>query len=198
MAGTFWVSPRTSPDFAWALASRFLFVLAYAFLVTYQAYYLLDTWAAPKPMCRNRSSSAPWSSPPCWWRHRCWAGGCRTGRADGRSSSWRPVIYGVALFLIAAATSFNGFLVGMAFGGLGFGLYMAVDLALVVDVLPDPGSAAKDLGVLNIAGALASAIAPAVAPAILAVGGGSYRVLYTVAGVCALAAAAIAPVKRAG
>jgi MFS family permease len=77
----------------------------------------------------------------------------------------------VALFLIAAATSFNGFLVGMAFGGLGFGLYMAVDLALVVDVLPDPGSAAKDLGVLNIAGALASAIAPAVAPAILAVGG---------------------------
>ena len=32
----------TSPDFAWAFASRFLFVLAYAFLTTYQAYYLLD------------------------------------------------------------------------------------------------------------------------------------------------------------
>src|SRR3954469_11397427 len=41
-AGTFYVDPRKSPDFAWAFASRFLFVLAYAFLATYQAYYLLN------------------------------------------------------------------------------------------------------------------------------------------------------------
>jgi len=75
-------------------------------------------------------------------------------------------------------------------------MYMAVDLALVVDVLPDTGSAAKDLGVLNIAGALPFALAPALAPAILALGGGSYAVLYTVAGSCALlGAAAILPVK---
>ena len=49
---------------------------------------------------------------------------------------------------------------------------------------------------LNIAGALPSSIAPGIAPAILAVGGGSYGVLYAVAGVCAiLGAAAILPVK---
>src|SRR5690349_8819642 len=42
-ASTFYVDPRRSPDFAWAFASRFLFVLAFAFLTTYQAYYLLDT-----------------------------------------------------------------------------------------------------------------------------------------------------------
>ena len=40
-ASTFYVNPRKSPDFAWAFASRFMFVLAYAFLATYQAYYLL-------------------------------------------------------------------------------------------------------------------------------------------------------------
>lgn len=39
---TFYVSPRLHPSFAWAFASRFLFVLAYAFLTTYQAYFLLD------------------------------------------------------------------------------------------------------------------------------------------------------------
>ena len=63
-AGTFYVNPRNSPDFAWAFASRFLLILAYAFLVTFQAYYLL--WrrsAAPRPRCRNRSSWPPWSSP---------------------------------------------------------------------------------------------------------------------------------------
>jgi hypothetical protein len=41
---------------------------------------------------------------------------------------------------------------------------------------------AKDLGVLNIAGALPFAVAPALAPLILAVGGGSYSALYAVAG----------------
>jgi hypothetical protein len=40
----------------------------------------------------------------------------------------------------------------MAISGLGFGVYAAVDLALVVDVLPSKRDAAKDLGVFNIAG----------------------------------------------
>ena len=51
---------------------------------------------------------------------------------------------------------------------------MAVDLALVVDVLPDKGNAAKDLGVFILAGALPFSIASA----ILAMGGGSFGVLY--------------------
>ena len=85
----------------------------------------------------------------------------------------------------------------MAVGGVGFGMYMAVDLALVVDVLPDGDSAAKDLGVLNIAGALPFAIAPAVAPVVLAAGGGSYPILYAVAAGCAVVGAlAILPIRR--
>jgi hypothetical protein len=51
--------------------------------------------------------------------------------------------------------------------------------------------------VFNIAGALPFSIAPAIAPAILVIGGGSYGVLYMVAGVCAIiGAAAILPVRR--
>ena len=84
----------------------------------------------------------------------------------------------------------------MAIGGLGFGVYAAVDLALVVDVLPDKDNAAKDLGLFNIAGALPFSIAPAIAPAILAITSGSYGVLYAIAGLCAIIGAfAILPVK---
>ena len=105
--------------------------------------------------------------------------------------------YGLAMFIIAVASDFNGYLVGMAIGGLGFGMYAAVDLALVADVLPDRDDVAKDLGVFNIAGALPFSIAPAVAPAILAMSSGSYGVLYLAAGACAiLGAVAILPVKR--
>jgi MFS family permease len=107
------------------------------------------------------------------------------------------VVYGLALFVIAMASDFSGFLVGLAISGPGFGVYAAVDLALVVDVLPDRHHAAKDLGVFNIAGALPFALAPALAPVILAVGSGSYGVLYMAAGLCAIiGAAAILPVRR--
>ena len=198
LASTFWVSPRRNPDFAWAFTSRFLFVMAYAFLVTYQAYYLLDHLGSAEGEVPQQVFLGTLVQSVVL---------VAASLLGGRLSDWTgrrkvfvvtaSVTYGVALFVIAAAVSFNGFLVGMALGGLGFGLYMAVDLALVVDVLPDPDTAAKDLGVLNIAGSLPSAIAPAIAPVILAVGGGSYGVLYAVAGVCALAAAAaIIPVTR--
>jgi len=120
----------------------------------------------------------------------------RTGRRKAFVGA-ASLVFGLAMFVIAIVSSFPGFVVGMAVGGLGFGLYTAVDLALVADVLPDPASAAKDLGVMNIAGALPSSVAPAVAPAILAVGGGSYGVLYAVAGACAmLGAGAVMLVKR--
>jgi MFS family permease len=106
-------------------------------------------------------------------------------------------VYGLAMFVLAVASSFNGFLVGMAIGGLGFGIYVVVDLALVVDVLPDQDTAAKDLGVFNIAGSLPFSIAPAIAPAILAIGNGSYGGLYGVAGICAIIGAfAVLLVKR--
>ena len=198
LASTFWVSPRRNPDFAWAFTSRFLFVLAYAFLVTYQAYYLLDHLGSTEAEVPQQVFLGTLVQSVVLVAASLLGG--RLSDRTGRRKVFvvtASVIYGVALFVIAAAVSFNGFLVGMALGGLGFGLYMAVDLALVVDVLPDPDTAAKDLGVLNIAGALPSALAPAIAPVILAVGGGSYGVLYAVAGVCALAAAAaIIPVTR--
>jgi hypothetical protein len=62
--------------------------------------------------------------------------------------------------------------------------------------LPDLEHAAKDPRVFNIAGALPFTLAPAIAPAVVAVGAGSYAVLYSVAGFCAvLGVFAILPVK---
>ena len=198
LARTFYVNPRQHPDFAWAFASRFLFVLAYAFLTTYQAYYLLQKIGTaeadvPRQIFLGTLTMAVVIVAASL------IGGVVSDRTGRRKVfvCVASAVFGVALFVIAVAGSFSGFLVGMAVGGLGFGLYMAVDLALVADVLPDTNSAAKDLGVMNIAGALPSAIAPAMAPAILAVGNGSYGVLYAVAGVCAvLGAVAILPVRR--
>ena len=197
LVGTFYVSPRRNPDFAWAFLSRFLLVMAYAFLVTYQAYYLLaqaGSTEAEVPRQVYQGTVVQSVALVCV--------GPLAGRLSDRVGRRKvfvasaALIYAAALFVIAAASSFDGYLVGMALSGLGFGMYMAVDLALVADVLSDPLSAAKDLGVLNIAGALPFALAPALAPGLLSLGNGSYALLYTVAGASALAgAAAILPVK---
>ena len=198
LLGTFYVSPRRHPDFAWAFASRFMFILAYAFLVTYQAYYLLDHLGSPEDEVPEQIFLGTLTQAVV-----VVFASVVGGRLSDRTGRRKPfvagaaVVYGLALFMIAMASDFQAFLVGMAVAGLGFGLYMAVDLALVADVLPDPESAAKDLGVLNIAGALPFSIGPALAPLVLAIGSGSYQVLYAVAGVCALiGAAAILPVRR--
>ena len=196
-ASTFYVKPRTSPDFAWAFASRFMFLLAYALLTTYEAYFLL-----------GKIGSAVADVP-----QQIFLGTLvqsvlivAASLSAGKLSDWTgrrkifvfiaSIVYGLAMFAVAIASNFNGFLVGMAISGLGFGIYTAVDLALVADVLPNKDNVGKDLGVFNIAGALPFSIAPAGAPAILAIGGGNYGVLYAAAGIFAIiGAVAILPVR---
>jgi MFS family permease len=197
-ASTFYVNPWNNPDFAWAFASRFMFLLAYAFLTTYQAYYLLEKLGSAEADVPQQIFLGTLVQSVLVVGASLVGGKLsdRTGRRKIFVLT-ASIVYGLALFMVAIAGNFNGFLVAMAISGLGFGLYVAVDLALVVDVLPDKDNAAKDLGVFNMAGALPFSIAPAIAPAILAIGGGSYGVLYAVAGICAIiGAAAILPVRR--
>jgi MFS family permease len=197
VADTFYVNPRKAPDFAWAFVSRFLFVLAYAFLVTYQTYYLLEKLGSAEDDVPGQVFLGTLVQSTVVVAASLIGG--RMSDRTGRRKAFvlaASTVYGVAMFVIALASDFNGFLVGMALGGLGFGVYVAVDLALAVDVLPDPATAAKDLGVFNIAGALPFSLAPAIAPAVLAIADGGYGVLYAVAGVSAiLGAAAVLPVR---
>jgi MFS family permease len=198
LLSTFYVDPRRNTDFTWAFASRFLFVLAYAFLVTYQAYFLLERLGSDEDdVPRQIFLSTLVQSAVVVVASLT---GGRLSDRTGRRKVFvllASTVYGLALLAIASATRFDAFLVGMALAGLGFGVYVAVDLALVADVLPDDSSTAKDLGVFNMAGALPFSVAPALAPFVLSLGGGSYAVLYAVAGACALLGAlAILPVRR--
>jgi MFS family permease len=198
LLSVFYVDPRKNPDFTWAFASRFLFVTAYALLITYQAYFLLeriesDEDDVPRLIFVStliQSSVVVVAS----------LVGGRLSDRTGRRKVFvltAAVTYGAALLVVAGATDLDRFFVGMALAGLGFGVYVAVDLALVVDVLPDGSSVAKDLGVFNMAGALPFSVAPAVAPLVLTLGDGSYGVLYAVAGACSLLGGlAILPVRR--
>jgi MFS family permease len=61
--------------------------------------------------------------------------------------------------------------------GLGFGVYLSVDQALITQVLPDEANRARDLGVINIANSAPQVLGPALAFPIVSYLGG-YSVLY--------------------
>jgi MFS family permease len=106
-------------------------------------------------------------------------------------------IYGVALIIASLVTGFNGYLAAMAIAGIGCGAFLAVDLSLVTDVLPDAANACNDMAVFNMSSTLANALAPAAAPFILLLGGGSYSTLFAAADALAiLGGLATLPVRR--
>jgi len=107
------------------------------------------------------------------------------------------LLYALALLVIAFAASYAWFLAGMAMTGIAQGTYLAVDLALVTDVLPERKThAARNMGIFNIASVLPQLLMPAIAPGILSASGGSYAALFAVAAVLVvLGAWAILPVR---
>lgn len=194
----YWVSPRQYPDFGWTWLSRLLLVLGTAFLNTYQPFYLIDKLGHTESQLPTLIFQGILVQTVAIVAVSILGG--RLSDAIGRRKVFvvvGGVVYAVGLWVIAAAADYPAFLLGMTLTGIGHGIYFAVDLALVTDVLPNRWrDAAKDLGIFNVANALPQAIAPAVAPVILALSGGNYTWLFAIAGSIALmASVTILPVK---
>ncbi len=108
-ASTFYVNPRKSPDFSWAFASRFMFVMANAFLVTYQAYYLLDKIGTAKADVPQQIFLGTLTQSAVIVAASLLGGKLsdRTGRRKIFVLT-ASIVYGLALFVIAAASNFSG------------------------------------------------------------------------------------------
>ncbi|MCL2895653.1 MFS transporter [Brenneria tiliae] len=79
--------------------------------------------------------------------------------------------------------------------GLGLGAFNAVDQALNIAVLPNPDSAAKDLGILNLANTGGQIAGPLLAAAVITIFG--YHMLFVMASASALlAVCAFAAIRR--
>jgi MFS family permease len=99
------------------------------------------------------------------------------------------LLFGVGMVLLAHISTLSGFYLVEAIQGVAYGIYVGVDLALVVDVLPNPDDSGKDLGVFNMANALPQTVAPLIGAALLAVGSATnqnYDLLVYSAGAAAL------------
>jgi len=81
-----------------------------------------------------------------------------------------------AAVLLALWPSWPAAIAAAGLAGLGFGVYLSVDAALVTQVLPSAAGRAKDLGLINIANSGPQVLAPAIAAPLISLGG--YTSLY--------------------
>lgn len=193
----FWINPRKNPDFAWAFAARFLLILGYFVVTAFQLYILTDYIGLSLGEAQaGMGTLALVSLVPTlgaiilagWWSDRI-----------GRR---KVFVYAASAIMVASLTvpifmpDFTGMIIMSVLNGVGFGLYMATDGALMTEVLPGDGAAAgKDLGILNVATNIPQAMSPALAGIIIASFGG-YPALF-VFGIVAVIAAALVliPIK---
>ncbi|WP_067851749.1 MFS transporter [Alicyclobacillus mali (ex Roth et al. 2021)] len=175
----FLVDPRKHPDFAWAFAGRFFMIFAYQAIGAYQLYILTDYIHLPIAEAGGFLGLLNLI--------QMVAVGVSTlvfGRLSDHLQRRKMFVFASTLFIGVGAlipvfeASKNGMLLSSTIIGLGYGAYMAVDMALMIDVLPARDDAAKDLGILNIASNVPQALTPVIVAALLSAFHGNYASIF--------------------
>ncbi|WP_084316765.1 MFS transporter [Actinospica robiniae] len=187
----FRISPRRHPDFAWAWGTRFLVQLGNALATLYLLYFLRD-----KVQYQNRFPGQTASDGLLivivLYTVTTLATVVIGGAISDRSGKRKPsvvvagYVMAVAALLLAAWPTWTGVLVAAAILGLGNGVYLSVDQALITQVLPAEQDRAKDLGIINIANSAPQVLGPAIAAPVVTYLGG-YSALYLLVAVVTVA-----------
>lgn len=202
-AQSFWVSPVRYPDYALAWWSRFLITLATFMFSTYRFFFLNRQVGVPEPDVAGVITMSVLISTIALVVTAWFAG--KLSDVLGRRKIFvilSTVLYAIGTVTLAHTHDLTMFFVVEGILGVAYGIYIGVDLALVVDVLPNPDDAGKDLGVFNIANALPQTLAPILAGVIIGLsptigGHANYQPMLWVAGILALVGAVvIIPIKK--
>src|SRR3954447_5831427 len=134
---TFWLNPLKYPDFALAWWSRFLITLATFMFTTFRLFYLRDELGLAES-----DAPAAVTKGVLIYTIALVASGWVAGKISDHTGRRKFLVAGSTLLfaagivLLTFVTTVNGFYVVEAVLGVAYGIYVGVDLALVVDVLP--------------------------------------------------------------
>jgi MFS family permease len=175
LAGAYWISPREYPDFAWAWITRFLASLAIAMGTLYLLYFLEDAIHYRKLFHQPATNGLEILIiiyTVCVVLTAI-VGGVISDRIGKRKMivTVSGALMGLAALLLTFVETWDATLVAAVLFGMGFGAYLAVDQALITQVLPAAADRAKDLGIINIAIVGPATIGPAIAAPITSIFG---------------------------
>lgn len=182
----FWISPSKHPDFAWAWSTRFLVGLSSATGTMFFLYFLRDGLQYEKLFPGERAEDGLLILVLVYTSAVVLSAFISAIISD-RSGRRRIIVViaglvmGAASLILAFWQSWPMALLSSAVLGLGYGAYVAVDQALISQVLPSSADHAKDLGVINIAIVGPQILAPVIC-AVLITQLGGYQALYAFSG----------------
>lgn len=189
-----WISPKAHPDFGWTLLSRILVNFGNAFGTTLLLYFL-------EFGLHDKDADDDLLVLILVYMIFVIIASLVLGRLSDRLGRRKVFVFvssalqGVAALILAFVPTFTAASVAAALLGLGYGCFLSVDQALATQVLPDPESRGKDLGIMNIATAVPQALAPLFGALIVAALGG-FAGLFILSALFAFAGAlAVARVK---
>jgi MFS family permease len=193
VASSYWISPREYPDFGWAWLTRFLASLAIALGTLYLLYFLRD--AVHYARLFPGQTAADGLLILILIYTVCVVIASIIGGIISDRRGRRKMMVTLSGLLMAAAALLLTFsqtwpaALGAAFlYGFGYGAYIAVDQALITQVLPRAHDRAKDLGIINIAIVCPGAIGAVIAAPLVSLAG--YPALFAATAVVAIAASA--------
>ncbi|MGX6600870.1 MFS transporter [Micromonosporaceae bacterium Da 78-11] len=174
--------PGDNPDFAWAWATRFLVQLGNAMATLYLLYFLRDRVHYERLFPGRSADDGLLLLILVYTAATVLTvvvGGVISDRTGRRKPSviLSGYVMAAAALLLAVWPTWTGALIAATVLGLGFGVYLSVDQALITQVLPAEASRARDLGVINIANSAPQVLGPALAFPIVSYLGG-YPALY--------------------
>jgi MFS family permease len=169
------------------MAGRFLIMLAETIALLYIYYYLQDDIRYPNPghgqlILILIATVATIAATVTVGRLADRSGGYR------RYSMLASVLMAATGLALAGLTQWTLVMICAFALGAGYGAFMSVSQALSLTVLPDPSTAGRDLGILNIAYTIPQVIGAPVAGLVVADLGG-YRALFIFAALLAVVAA---------
>src|SRR5581483_4641466 len=193
---SFWISPRRNPDFAWAWITRFLLIMSSAVITVYLLYYLQDALHFSADVAAQRATifNTIYGIILIVF---AFLSGFISDKIQRRKIfvMGAGILVALSMLILAFVVSWTGVLVAAAIFGLGYGVYIAVDIALITEVLPSAESRGKDMGVFNIANSLPQVIVPIIAVATIS-SFHNYTFLFVVVAIAAvLSGVLIAPIK---
>jgi MFS family permease len=182
LLASYWIDPRRHPDFAWAWITRFLASLAIGMGTLYLLYFLRDQVHYAHPAQGLFILIAIYTG---FVIITAIVGGVISDRIAKRKMivTVSGILMGAAALLLTFVETWSASMVAAVLFGAGFGAYLAVDQALITQVLPAAKDRAKDLGIINIAIVGPAALAGAIAALLVSLGG--YPALFAATAVVA-------------
>lgn len=181
LAWSCWPGRSWAHDFRWAWLTRFLLVLGNAMAVVYLLYFLRRIGFSA--MYPGHSAEQGLVLLLSLYTVTVVVTTVIAGRRSDRTGRRRRsvvvggVVMAAATMLVAAHPTLPVLLASSPVLGIGFGLYLSIDQALVTQVLPSAAERARSLGVISVASSAGQVVAPALAAPMVTYLGG-FRTLY--------------------